>query len=57
MTFDGVIAFLKQQQASVLELPERIEFVDAMPLTKAQKLDKIALREDIKLKLSSEVQG
>ena len=57
LTFDGVIAFLKQQQASVLELPERIEFVDAMPLTKAQKLDKNVLREDIKTKLRSEAQG
>ena len=54
LTFEGVIAFLKSQQASVLELPERIEFVDGMPYTKTQKLDKNALREDIKEKLSQE---
>lgn len=54
LTFDGVIQFLKSQQASVLMLPERIEFVDAMPYTQTQKLDKNALREDIKNKLISE---
>ena len=54
LTFEGIIDFLKSQQASVLELPERIEFVDAMPFTQAQKLDKNALKEDIKQKLSNE---
>jgi 2,3-dihydroxybenzoate-AMP ligase/mycobactin salicyl-AMP ligase len=34
----------------VLQLPERIEFIDAMPYTGAQKLDKKALREDIEKK-------
>jgi 2,3-dihydroxybenzoate-AMP ligase/mycobactin salicyl-AMP ligase len=51
MTFDGVISFLKDQKASVLQLPERMEFIDAMPYTGAQKLDKKALREDIERKL------
>jgi len=34
----------------VLQLPERIEFIDAMPYTGAEKLDKKSLREDIKVK-------
>ncbi|OGR27088.1 MAG: hypothetical protein A2277_18235 [Desulfobacterales bacterium RIFOXYA12_FULL_46_15] len=51
LTFDRVIAFLKSKQASVLQLPERIEFIDAMPYTAAQKLDKRTLREDIEKKI------
>ena len=35
----------------MLQLPERIEFVDAMPFTKAEKIDKTALREEIERKL------
>jgi non-ribosomal peptide synthetase component E (peptide arylation enzyme) len=38
----------------VQELPERIEFIDAMPYSGVQKLDKHALREDIKKKLEAE---
>ncbi len=51
LNFDGIIGFLKDQKASVLQLPERIEFVEAMPYTAAQKLDKKALRSDIESKL------
>lgn len=51
LTFDGVIAFLKSKRASVLQLPERMEFIDAMPYTAAQKLDKRTLREDIEKKI------
>ncbi len=54
LTFDDVIAFLKSQNAAVLQLPERIEFVDSMPFTKAEKLDKQALRKDIEKKLMEE---
>jgi 2,3-dihydroxybenzoate-AMP ligase len=53
-TFEGVIAFLRAEKASVLELPERIEFIEAMPYTGAQKFDKIALRADIEKKLAEE---
>ena len=53
LTFDGIIGFLKDQNASVLQLPERIEFVDAMPYTAAQKLNKQALRADIEDKLKN----
>jgi non-ribosomal peptide synthetase component E (peptide arylation enzyme) len=31
LTFDKIISFLRGQKASVLQLPERIEFIDAMP--------------------------
>jgi non-ribosomal peptide synthetase component E (peptide arylation enzyme) len=54
LTFEGVIAFLREQKAAVLELPERIEFIDAMPYTGAQKLNKQVLREDILSKLEAE---
>ena len=51
LSFNEIISFLKSKGASVLQLPERIEFIDAMPLTKAKKLDKRALEEDIKKKI------
>ncbi|MBN2124040.1 MAG: AMP-binding protein [Deltaproteobacteria bacterium] len=51
LTLDGIIAFLKEQKASVLQLPERIEFIDAMPYTGAEKVDKTSLRADIEKKL------
>jgi non-ribosomal peptide synthetase component E (peptide arylation enzyme) len=52
--FDGIVAFLRGQKVSVLALPERIEFVEALPCTPAQKVDKNALREDIRRKLAGE---
>jgi 2,3-dihydroxybenzoate-AMP ligase len=51
LTFDGIISFLKGEKASVLQLPERIEFIDAMPYTGVQKVDKKSLRKDIEKKL------
>ncbi len=51
LSFDEIISFLKEQKASVLQLPERIEFIDTMPYTGAEKLDKRSLREDIEKKL------
>ena len=55
LSFDDIIAFLKGAGASVMQLPERIEFVSAIPLTKIGKADKKMLREDIirKQKLST----
>lgn len=49
--FDDLISFLKSKGASVLQLPERIEYIDSIPLTKVGKADKRALREDIKKRL------
>ncbi len=51
LTFDEIISFLKGQKASVLQLPERIEFIVSMPYTGAQKTDKKSLQEDIAKKL------
>jgi 2,3-dihydroxybenzoate-AMP ligase/mycobactin salicyl-AMP ligase len=51
LDFEKIISFLKDQGASVLQLPERIEFVDALPYTKAEKIDKQALMKDIKMKI------
>ncbi len=47
-TFEEIVAFLKQSGASVQQLPERIEFIEELPATKVGKVDKKALREDIK---------
>ncbi|MFZ7127660.1 MAG: AMP-binding protein [Desulfobacterales bacterium] len=57
LTFEDIISFLKDQKAAVLELPERIEFVDSMPYTAVQKINKQALREDIEKKLQSEAKN
>jgi len=54
LTFDGIISFLKEQKASVLQFPERIEFIQDMPLTAAEKIDKKVLRVDIQKKLAAE---
>ncbi len=54
LRFEDVISFLREHKASVLELPERIEFIESMPYTAAQKLDKQALRADIAKKLEAE---
>jgi non-ribosomal peptide synthetase component E (peptide arylation enzyme) len=52
--FDAIICFLREQNVSVLQLPERIEFIETMPYTAAQKLDKNVLRADIAKKLEAE---
>ncbi len=51
LSFAGLIAHMKGVGASVLQLPERVEFIDAIPLTNVGKADKLALKEDIKKKL------
>lgn len=49
-----LVVFLKANKVSVLRIPERIEHVETFPLTKAEKIDKKILREDIKNKLRAE---
>jgi len=51
LSFQEIISFLKRKGASVLQLPERIEFVESIPLTKVGKADKEALRADIRRRL------
>jgi len=53
LDFDAVIAFLKHNKASVLQLPERIEFMDSLPLTPTGKLNKKVLIEDIRKKIGN----
>ena len=53
LSFEEVISFLKAKKASVLQFPEHIEFVKQMPLTKAGKLDKKALKKAIMAKIRS----
>ena len=53
LSFEKVIAHLKERKASVQQLPERIEFIETMPFTKAEKVDKRFLREDIERKLKA----
>ena len=54
LTLEKAVTFLKDKGASVLHFPERIEFVETMPLTKTGKIDKRFLEEDIKRKISAE---
>jgi len=54
LSFEKIINFLKSRGASVLHLPEHIEFIKAIPLTRTGKLDKRALREDISKKLKQD---
>jgi 2,3-dihydroxybenzoate-AMP ligase len=52
LNFDKIVSFLREKKASVLQFPERIEFIETMPFTKAEKVDKGFLREDIKKRLN-----
>jgi len=51
LDFEEVISFLKVKKASVLQFPEHMEFVEQMPLTKAGKIDKRALKKAIMEKI------
>ncbi len=51
LTFEELVTYMKGIGASVLQLPERVEFIDTIPLTKVGKADKKALKEDIQKKL------
>jgi non-ribosomal peptide synthetase component E (peptide arylation enzyme) len=53
LTFGDLIAYMKGIGASVLQLPERLEFIDAIPLTKIGKADKKVLKEDIRKRLEA----
>lgn len=54
LDFEAVIDFMRARGSSVLHLPERIEFVPEIPLTKVGKVDKRVLRKDIREKLAVE---
>jgi 2,3-dihydroxybenzoate-AMP ligase len=48
---EAIIAFLKDNGASVQQLPEKVIFLEELPTTKVGKIDKNALREDIRKRL------
>ena len=48
---EEIMAFMDAKGASKLLIPERFEFVDALPMTEAGKHDKKALRADVKRKV------
>jgi len=54
ISFEEIISYLKGKKTSVLYLPERIEMIDEIPLTRVGKVDKKWLREEIKEKLKKE---
>jgi len=54
LDFEGMVGFLRSKGASVLQLPEGLVVVEALPRTEIGKIDKKALREDIRNKLASE---
>lgn len=51
LTLEDLVAYLRGIGASVLQLPERLEIIGTIPLTKVGKADKRALKEDIQRKL------
>ncbi len=51
LSLEDLVTYLKGIGASVLQLPERLELIDSIPLTKVGKADKKALKEDIQKKL------
>lgn len=54
ISFEEIIAYLREKKTSVLYFPERIEVIEEMPLTNAGKIDKKLLREKIKETLKKE---
>jgi non-ribosomal peptide synthetase component E (peptide arylation enzyme) len=46
ISLSDITGFLKEQGASVLQLPERIELIDEIPLTNIGKPDKKSLKEN-----------
>jgi non-ribosomal peptide synthetase component E (peptide arylation enzyme) len=51
LSLEGLLSHLRGMGASVLQLPERLEIIDTIPLTKIGKTDKRALKEDVAKKL------
>jgi 2,3-dihydroxybenzoate-AMP ligase len=54
LAFDELIAFLLQKQIARFKLPERLEIVDAFPLTSVGKVSKQDLRDAIAYKMRRE---
>src|SRR5207249_6009124 len=56
LTLAELVTFLHAQQIAKFKLPERLEVVDAFPLTGVGKVSKKDLREDITRKLAAEAE-
>jgi len=54
LQFEALKEFLMNKQIAKFKLPERLEVVEAFPLTSVGKISKVALRKDIAEKLESE---
>jgi 2,3-dihydroxybenzoate-AMP ligase len=54
LTLDQLLIFLQGKQIAKLKLPERLEIVDALPLSGMGKVSKTELREAISEKLKAE---
>jgi acyl-coenzyme A synthetase/AMP-(fatty) acid ligase len=54
-TLDEVNAFLRERKLAAQKLPERLEVVEAMPMTATGKVQKHVLRDDVAAKIASEV--
>jgi 2,3-dihydroxybenzoate-AMP ligase len=58
LTLDELCRFLKEERnIAVIKLPERLELVDAFPMTEVGKIDKKALRQLISEKVEKEGRG
>lgn len=51
---EEMLEFLEGKKVAKFKLPERLEFVESLPLTNVDKIDKKALREEITQKLKAE---
>lgn len=55
LAFEEMVSFLKEKGLSAYKFPERLEFLDALPMVaEGQKVDKRALEEKIAEKLKAE---
>jgi non-ribosomal peptide synthetase component E (peptide arylation enzyme) len=55
LTLDELCRFLKEERnIAVIKLPERLELIDAFPMTEVGKIDKKALRQLISEKVEKE---
>ncbi|OZE31259.1 MULTISPECIES: (2,3-dihydroxybenzoyl)adenylate synthase [unclassified Rhodococcus (in: high G+C Gram-positive bacteria)] len=57
VTLDDVLAVMNSAGVARFKLPERLVIVDAIPTTKVGKLDKKAMREDIRTRLDADQEG
>jgi 2,3-dihydroxybenzoate-AMP ligase len=57
LTFDELIAFLRQKRIASFKLPERLEIVAEFPTSPVGKILKRELRERIAAQLAAEQRG